>query len=113
MGDIALITCKAGVGKAAMPSKTLSIMACNTPIIASFDTDSELADILAKSGAGVCVAPEDGAALAAAILKAKNGELAIRGGREYVTNHADKALCLEKYSKTLMSIRNSKHIKGD
>ena len=34
-------------------------MACNTPIVASFDTHSELAYILEKSGAGVCVEVEN------------------------------------------------------
>lgn len=59
LGDVALITCKPGTGNAGMPSKTWSIMACNTPIIASFDTDSDLADVIRDSNAGVCVEPGD------------------------------------------------------
>jgi glycosyltransferase involved in cell wall biosynthesis len=105
MGDVALITCKKGAGGAAIPSKTWSIMACNTPIIACFDTDSELADVLTKSGSGVCVTPGDGGALADTILKAKNGELIICGGREYVTENADRKICLDKYAQLFKSFK--------
>lgn len=57
LGNVALITCKAGTGKVGMPSKVWSIMACNTPIIASFDSD--LAEVINDSGAGNCVEPEN------------------------------------------------------
>lgn len=59
LGDVALVTCKAGTGKAGMPSKIWSIMACNTTVIASFDTDSDLAEVICDSGAGNCVEPEN------------------------------------------------------
>ena len=96
LGDIALITGKKGVGATAMPSKTWSIMACNTPIIASFDTDSELAEVIESSGAGKCVEPEDPQALAAAIEEAFI-EKPQSSGREYVKRHADKTECVSRY----------------
>lgn len=71
LGDVALITCKPGVGNSGMPSKTWGIMACNTPIIASFDTNSELADIINKANAGICVNPGDADELSKAILNMK------------------------------------------
>lgn len=98
LGDIALITCKKGTGKAGMPSKTWSIMACNTPIIASFDTDSDLADVIRNSGAGKCVEPENISALSNAILEAskvKNAKCVEL--REYVSEHASKQVCVKKY----------------
>ena len=96
LGDVALITGKKGVGATAMPSKTWSIMACNTPIIASFDTDSELAEVIESSGAGKCVEPEDPQALAAAIEEAFI-EKPQSSGREYVKRHADKTECVSRY----------------
>lgn len=96
LGDVALITCRKGVGNSGMPSKTWSIMACNTPIIASFDTDSELADIIKKAQAGICVEPENAEALANAILEAKNSRLTSKG-REYVLNYASKDVCAKEY----------------
>lgn len=101
LGDVALITCKKGVGDSGMPSKTWSIMACDTPIIAAFDTESELADILSHSGAGVVVEPENAAALAEAILALKKGEIKPEGGRAYVCEHAEKKLCTAKYVKVI------------
>ena len=103
MGNVALITCKKGVSKTAMPSKTWNIMACNTPIIASFDTDSELAAILEQSNAGICVEPENAEALAEAIKDAyheKNNiekRKKIPTSREYVIEHASKDNSVKKY----------------
>ena len=98
LGDVALITCKAGTGKAGMPSKTWSIMACNTPIIASFDTDSDLADAIRDSGAGCCVEPENVQALAEAILKQftawKNGSSEKSDLRSFVEHNASKDVCV-------------------
>lgn len=98
LGDVALITCKKGVGESGMPSKTWSIMACNTPIIASFDTNSELAEILEKANAGFCVEPEDKQALADAIIEfASNEDEKYTNGRIFVTENASKKRCVGKY----------------
>lgn len=106
LGNVALITCRAGTGKAGMPSKTWSIMACNTPIIASFDTDSELAEILHISGAGICVKPEDAKALADAIhVQYTNRDKAQSGqGREYVLEHASKNVCVARYVEVMKEV---------
>ena len=98
LGDIALITCKKGVGKAGMPSKTWSIMACNTPIIASFDTGSELDLIVSSANAGICVEPENPDKLSKTILeyKEKNNKKT-DAGRKYVINYASKESCIDKY----------------
>ena len=104
LGDVAIITCKKGVGNSGMPSKTWSIMACNTPIIAAFDTDSELADILHTSGTGICVEPEDEQVLVKAILDMKNTESRPQCGREYVLKHASKEVCVQKYVDVLKEV---------
>lgn len=96
LGDVVLITCKKGVGGSGMPSKTWSIMACNTPIIASFDTDSELSEIINKAGAGVCVEPENAKALAEKILWAKANKITCNS-RAYVIENAEKEKCVSKY----------------
>jgi len=99
LGDIALITCKKGVGRSAVPSKLWSIMACGTPIVASFDTDSELARILDASGAGICAEPQDADALAKAINTAaeKISDLKNNNAREYAIRHASKEKCVRQY----------------
>lgn len=101
LGDVALITCKAGTGNAGMPSKIWSIMACNTPIIASFDINSDLADVVRDSGAGCCVKPEDLEALCNAIRKNyerwKTNENNSIDLRLYVKKFASKEKCVAAY----------------
>ncbi len=105
LGDVALITCKKGVGTSGMPSKTWSIMACNTPIIAAFDMDSELHEILEDSGAGVCVPAEDVEALKSAILDAFGASIVPSkeevNSRQYVRENASKDVCVSKYIEVL------------
>ncbi len=102
LGNVALITCKKGVGNSGMPSKTWSIMACNTPIVAAFDTDSELAEVIEKAKVGITVEPEDADKLAAAILEMKNGKASnFCGGREYAVEYASKEKCTAKYVEVL------------
>ncbi len=104
LGDVALITCKKGVGDSGMPSKTWSIMACNTPIVASFDRGSELEEILRQANAGSCVEPQDPKALAAALAAAAEGGLPPSGGRDYVCAHASKEVCVGAYIKVLETV---------
>ena len=101
LGDVALVTCKKGVGVSGMPSKTWSIMACNTPIIAAFDTDSELAKIICEANAGICVEPENPEVLVQAILAVCDKTEEYNGGREYVCEYASKDLCVKKYVELL------------
>lgn len=107
LGDVALITCKPGTGNAGMPSKTWSIMACNTPIIASFDTDSDLADVIRDSKAGVCVEPGNVQELLDAIkAKYQLWKLGIKKGfnlREYVKENASKEKCVGRYIEVIIS----------
>lgn len=97
LGDVALICCKPGTGNAGMPSKTWSIMACNTPIIASFDTDSDLADVIRTSGAGQCVEPGNVEKLTEAILNEFNKKTIQLNLRGFVKRYASKEVCVSRY----------------
>lgn len=98
LGDIALITCKKGTGNSGMPSKLWSIMACNTQIIASFDLNSDLDNIVTKSGAGVCVEPENIERLAEEILRTYYKRTQHkRNLRDYVEKNASKNICVQRY----------------
>ena len=107
LGDVALITCKPGTGNAGMPSKVWSIMACNTPIIASFDIDSDLADVLRLSGAGKCVQPGNVEVLAEAIEemyidRCSIGNKTLTDIRKYIIQNASKDVCVNKYVETIV-----------
>lgn len=105
LGNVAIITCKEGTGGICLPSKTWNIMACNTPIIASFDIDSDLANIIEKSGAGNCVPAEDVDALSKAILDAYKEERKTVDLRSYVEKNASKETCVKKYIEVIKNIK--------
>ncbi len=69
LGDASFVICKKGVGEGAFPSKAVSIMATGTPIIASFDLDSDLCRILEEESAGICADAENVDGAVQAILK--------------------------------------------
>ena len=48
LADVSLVTCNKGLGGSAMPSKMWSILATGTPVIASFDSNTELEKIIKK-----------------------------------------------------------------
>lgn len=110
LGDVSLITCKTGAGMSAMPSKTWSIMACESPIIASFDKGSELESILDKAHAGVCVEPEDPEALAKKIKEfyalKKDGSPYASNGRAFVEQNSSTKTCVKKYVETIVQSKN-------
>ena len=49
LGDACIVSCKAGLGGSAMPSKTWTIMSCGRPVIANFDEG----DLLENNHCGV------------------------------------------------------------
>ncbi len=102
LGDVALVTCKKGVGKSGMPSKIWSIMACNTPIMAAFDLDSELVKILKLAEAGECVPPGDAKALADSILEySRNKRGYYCNARAYVELHSTSAIGTGRYCRLI------------
>ncbi len=58
-GDIHLVPLKAGLGRVSVPSKTYSILAAGRPVLAAIDPGTEVPRMLAASGGGVAVPPDD------------------------------------------------------
>jgi len=54
-----VIPLKRGLGRVSVPSKTYSIMAAGRPALAAIDPDTEVPRLLARSGGGVSVDPDD------------------------------------------------------
>lgn len=92
-----------------MPSKTWSIMACNTPIIASFDVESDLSDIIRDSGAGMCVEPENISVLIDGILDMyeQRYDDTLWINREYAHQNASKTMCVNKYLQVINEVTNN------
>lgn len=107
MGDVALITCKKGVGKSGMPSKTWNIMACNTPIIASFDKESELNDVLLNSELGYCIEPENCDELEKTILSYFQGKVDKTDALHYIHENASKDVCVGRILSIFENVVNT------
>lgn len=108
LGDICIISCKAGTGKSGMPSKTWTIMAAERGIIASFDENSELSRTIKDADCGICVKAEDYNRLAEAIIYAYNNRDKVEkwgnNARQYVEDNASKDVAVDKYITTIASI---------
>lgn len=104
LGDVAIISCKRGVGTSGLPSKTWSIMACNTPIISSFDLDSELVCILSRFSNCVCVEPNNTDELINSIIQMYKKRDTLKNTtelREFVQHNNLKTNCVSKYINVL------------
>jgi putative colanic acid biosynthesis glycosyltransferase WcaI len=66
-GDIHVVPLRAGLGDVSVPSKTYSSLAAGRPVVASIDPGTEIPRLLAASGGGIAVPPDDADAFVAAI----------------------------------------------
>lgn len=109
LGDVGIVTCKPGVGTAGMPSKTWSIMATGRPLIVSYDSNSELRNLVDKINAGLCVDPDNAEEFAKKVIfYYEHREMCSEkgdNGREYVNKNLTKNICVEKYRKVLMKVK--------
>lgn len=106
--DIALIPLRRGVSENSVPCKTYSIMASGKPYIASVDPGSHLWKLAELAGCGYCVEPENGKALARAVLRMKANEsltrIMGRRGRAYVEAHFAREAITGRYRVALESL---------
>ena len=66
-GDVHVVPLRRGLAKVSVPSKTYSILAAARPVVASIDPGTEVPRMLAASGGGVSVEPDDPARFTDAI----------------------------------------------
>jgi colanic acid biosynthesis glycosyl transferase WcaI len=100
-GDIHVVPLRAGLGAVSVPSKTYSILAAARPVVAAIDSDTEVTRILATSGAGTVVAP-DNSQLFISALQAMCGDLDAsrqmgQAGRQWVQSHVSPAVVARSY----------------
>ncbi|WP_419850636.1 glycosyltransferase family 4 protein [Candidatus Poriferisocius sp.] len=67
--DLHLVLLRAGLGASSVPSKVYSVMAAGRPVLASVDRGSEVERLLAVSGAGRTVDPDDADAFCSALAE--------------------------------------------
>lgn len=100
IGDVGLVISKPGIGGSSVPSKTWSIMAAGRPILASFDADSELGNLIRKIDCGVIVDAGDKNGMIQAIqslFENSNTQIAMNGYK-YVKEKLNKTVCATCYA---------------
>ncbi len=103
--DVALIPLRHGITENSVPCKTYSIMAAGKAYIAGVDAGSTVSKLTEAVGCGMCIDPEDGTALARAVLQlqADAGARQVMGnnGREYVERHFARETVTGRYRAAL------------
>jgi glycosyltransferase involved in cell wall biosynthesis len=106
--DVFILPTQGAQSSVSVPSKLLAYMNAGRPILASALEDSDVASIIADSGAGWVVGPDDAAAVAAKLREISSmpeGDLAIMGelGRRYVREVFDRERALGKVTSIVLS----------
>jgi colanic acid biosynthesis glycosyl transferase WcaI len=103
--DVCLLTQQKSVSESAFPSKIVSYLSAGRPVIASVNPDCEIAQTIRESGAGKIVAPEDGAALLAAIQEFRGEDLLAyrQNARAYASRRWSSARVLGHLERSLVS----------
>jgi len=106
--DISIVVLKKGIGFNSIPSKILSILASNRPVIASIDEGCEGWQLIQRAEAGVCVPPEDSHLLVDAISKLKENnnlreQYGIKG-RNWVVQHHSPQTAADQFEKLFFII---------
>lgn len=103
--DVALIPLRRGITENSVPCKTYSIMAAGKPYIAGVDGQSTVSKLTELVSCGVCVMPENGQALADAVLQLQSDEEMRRvmghNGRDYVEHHFAREAVTDRYRMAL------------
>ena len=107
MGNICLVSCKAGLGGSALPSKTWSILSAGRAVIASFD-EGELKNILEYNRIGVFTHAGDVNEFVNSILSLSANplyceEMGMRG-REYILSNLTKEVGTSKYIEIIKDV---------
>lgn len=111
LGDVCVVSCKPGLGGAAMPSKMLSIMSAGRAVVASFDK-GELTYILENHNCGMYAPAGDATAFAELIkhLSQNVDECKMMGGnaRKLILQKFTKAYGTARYVEIIKSVVNNK-----
>lgn len=115
LGNASIVSCKYGFGGSAMPSKTWSIMATGTPVLASFDAGTDMEKLIVENELGLFSVADDANALSDNIIKLYNSvEMQKRMSnncRQYVEQKATRKICTKQYMDVLRKLENKRRKK--
>lgn len=108
LGDVGIVSCKKGIGKGAMPSKTWSIMSAGTAVVANYDIDTDLQKIITHNKAGLFSEADNITELANAIRHLYNNrelcEEYGRNARNFIENNLTKDIGTKKVVAVIESL---------
>ncbi len=111
-GDVHVVPLRRGLGRVSVPSKTYSIMAAGRPVVASIDQGTAVPQILAESGGGVSVAPDEAAVFTEAIRELVDDPERARelgaSGRVWVELNASPAAVGRAYDHLVRSLARTR-----
>ena len=106
LGDVCVVSCKKGLGGAAMPSKTWSIMSCGRAVLANFDK-GELKEIVENNKCGLFTEAGNQTAFNEAILYLYNHPQECedygKNARQFILNNLTKEVGTQKYVDVIKS----------
>jgi colanic acid biosynthesis glycosyl transferase WcaI len=106
--DLHVVGLARGLAGYVVPSRLYGVLAVGRPVIAAAEPESETAKVVEEVGCGVVVPPGRPEQLAAAIRRARDGELDLEGmgerGRAWVTQEADRHVAVGRYRELLRSL---------
>ena len=105
LGNVSIIPCRPGTGGSGMPSKTWTIMATGTTIIASFDLGGEMEKTIKEADCGYCVEAGNATALAEKIAEMsedlENIKRMGQNARKYAEEQVAKEHAVAEYIKII------------
>lgn len=112
LGDLCIVSCKAGFGGSAMPSKTWSILSTARPVLANFD-EGELKRLLEDNNCGFFTPAGDVDAMVSVIEEATKNptrcdEMGIKG-RQFILSNLTKEKNTKKYVDVIKEIVENKY----
>lgn len=110
LGDVGLLISKPGIGGSSVPSKTWGYMAAGRPILASFDSSSEINKMIISNNLGLVSNPKSTDMFIDSILRLYHNHnyrnKLGHNGVIFVKNNIPKEVCLKKYLSILIEGKN-------
>lgn len=108
LGDVSIVPCKPGTGGSGMPSKTWTIMATGTAVIASFDLGGEMETLIEAAKCGCCVEAGNVDSLVDALINLYDDPVRLKSmgenARHYCEKYVEKSNAIQEYISIISSV---------
>ncbi len=107
LGNVCIVACKAGLGGAAMPSKTWNIMSSGRAVLANFD-EGELKEIVENNNCGIFTKADDLDGFVSAIVELSEHQERCeemgKKGRQFILDNLTREVGTQKYIDVIKSV---------